>query len=155
MIILRKFTAPAGGGAAKRVRRGKASMNFFQRFMLGRYGLDQLSVAMVLLGMVLAIFSRVLGLWPLYTLAYLLLFLTILRVISRNIPRRTAENQKFLGLLYPLTRFWQGRGRRREDKKRYKYFRCKRCGQTLRVPRGRGKLQITCPKCHYEFIRKT
>ena len=76
-------------------------------------------------------------------LAYIPLIWSIYRMYSRNIEARRRENTAFLRFFSRLT------------DKQYRYFRCPQCGQQLRVPRGRGKISITCPKCHNQFIKKS
>lgn len=120
--------------------------------MWGRYGMDQLglcilgaSVALSLLGWVL---SRLPGfpsvvLLLLNLLCYGLLGWYVFRVFSRNLDARRRENNAFLCLF---------RGLRDKD---YRYYRCPGCRQLVRVPRGHGKIKISCPKCSEKFIRKS
>ena len=96
--------------------------------MVGRYGHDSLNQAMAvtaLVLMILGMFGPRLFSW----LAMALLVAVYFRMFSRNIPARSQENAK--------------------------YYRCPHCHQQLRVPRGRGKIEITCPKCHTEFVKKS
>lgn len=122
-----------------------------RRFFYGRYGSDQLNLAM-LIGMVAlsvlnCILYILLGSRLLYTLLSVavdtLLVLSVFRMFSRNISRRQAENQKWQSFLVRL--------RDRDNR----YFRCPSCKQRVRVPRRRGKINIRCPKCGEKFIRKT
>ena len=106
----------------------------FARFMYGRYGPDQLNTALLILGAVLSVVGMLLSA-P---------FLTVLfRMFSRNVNRRRLENQKFLQFFARL--------RDRENR----YFACPRCHQLVRVPRGKGKINIHCPKCGHQFVKKT
>ena len=119
----------------------------FRQFMTGRYGTDKLG--MTLLGAALAmsllgafIHNPVTNL--LLTLAYYgLMFWALFRIFSRNTSARYEENRKFL-------RFFD----RLKDWK-HCYFNCPKCRQLVRVPRGKGKIAITCPKCREKFIKKT
>lgn len=123
----------------------------FRRFMYGRYGSDQLNLAMLIAMVVLSLLNNILFallnsalLYFLLGLAvYLLLFFSFFRMFSRNIERRRAENQK-----------WQSFLTRLRDRNN-RYFRCPQCKQRVRVPRNRGKINIRCPKCGEKFIRKT
>ena len=87
--------------------------------------------------------------------AFVLLVWAYLRMLSRNTGRRYAENQKFLQFWRP----WGGRLRgviqRLQSGKDYCYFKCPHCGQKVRVPRGRGKIEITCPSCRQTFVKRT
>jgi len=129
--------------------------NFLRNFMIGRYGPDQLNVALILFSLVIAIVSRFVWTGVIIYLSYLLLILALFRMLSRNITRRRRENDKFLKFWSPLKSrvrmFFSGLKMR----KTHKFFRCPSCKNRLRVPRGKGKLQITCPKCGERFIRKT
>ncbi|MCI9510633.1 MAG: hypothetical protein HFF10_12985 [Angelakisella sp.] len=128
-------------------------MNWFRRFMMGRYGVDQLSFAMLLFSMVLVMFTRG-RFWPLAILGVIILGLSYYRMLSRNISARAQENGKFLRWWYRVKGSWDGFVNRLNDKG-HRYYRCPGCRQWLRVPKGRGKIAITCPRCKREFIKKT
>lgn len=122
--------------------------DWFRNFMLGRYGSDKLNVALLIFGVILMMLGSLLGkrlAWAswLTLLSYVPLFWCIFRMYSRNIEARRRENSAFLNFFNHL--------RDRE----HRYFRCPRCKQTVRVPRGRGKINIRCPKCSERFIRKS
>ena len=120
---------------------------------MGRYGVDQLTFAMLLLSMVMVMFTRG-RLWPLSVLGFLLLGLAYFRMLSRNISARAQENGVFLRYWYKVKNLWNRLLGQMSDKN-HRYFRCPQCYQQLRVPRGRGKIAITCPRCSHEFIKKT
>lgn len=117
------------------------------RFMSGRYGTDKLNMAILGVGVVLSLismFTRVALVNLILTLlSYGLLILALIRSFSRNTYKRYQENRKFLQFFDRL--------RDRE----HKYFNCPRCRQSVRVPRKKGKIAITCPKCRERFVRKT
>lgn len=121
--------------------------------MLGRYGVDHLSFAMLLPAMALMLLGRG-RLWPLELVGLALMVWADWRILSRNISARAQENGVFL-------RYWQGargawdRLTARIKDRDHCYYRCPRCRQQLRVPRGRGRIVITCPKCRHEFVKKT
>jgi len=119
--------------------------DWFRNFMLGRYGSDKLNVALLIAGVVLMALGSLFGkkLAFLSLVAYVPLFYCIFRMYSRNLEARRRENAMFVNFFNHL-----------KDKE-YRYFRCPRCKQTVRVPRGRGKINIRCPKCSERFIRKT
>lgn len=119
----------------------------FRHFMLGRYGTDKLNTCILWTGVVICLIAMVLP-WPvarllLTAVSYGLMIWAICRCFSRNTYRRYEENRRFL-------RFWE----RLKDRD-HKYFDCPHCRQPVRVPRGKGKIAITCPKCKERFIRKT
>lgn len=116
-------------------------------FMAGRYGTDKLN--MVILGVALAIvivYSFIpsgLVQLVLWALSYGLMIWAIFRSLSRNTYRRYEENRKFLRAVDQV------------KDHQHRYYNCPRCHQRVRVPRGKGKISITCPKCREKFTRKT
>jgi transcription elongation factor Elf1 len=72
-------------------------------------------------------------------------------MFSRNIPKRYAEDQKFLSVTGGVRKFFRIRKKRFEDRGEYRHFTCPKCGQDVRVPKGKGHVRITCPKCRTSF----
>lgn len=127
----------------------------FLRFMAGRYGADQLSrflsfTALALI--VLNIFFRSNVLW---VLSLVLLVLVYVRMFSKNFERRRRENERFLQIKNKLTGGFKNWTDRRKQSKDYVFFRCPSCHAMLRVPRGKGKIRVTCRKCGNAFEKKT
>ncbi|WP_373166373.1 hypothetical protein [Agathobaculum sp. Marseille-P7918] len=123
--------------------------------MAGRYGSDQLNNALLLLGLVLIVVEWI-SRWRWVSIFVLaLLILCYFRMFSRNIQARYAENQWFLRRWGPVSNRLRNMLARFRDRKTHRYFKCPQCKQRLRVPRGRGKINITCPHCHHQFIRKS
>ena len=120
----------------------------YQRFMAGRYGVsDKLNNAILWAGVILMVLCLFV---PndtvdlvLTLLSYGCLFLAISRICSRNTYKRYQENRKFLLLIDQI-----------KDRE-HRYFECPRCRQLVRVPRGKGKISIACPKCKEKFVKKT
>ncbi len=125
------------------------------RAMSGRYGIDQLS--QLYLGLAVAcLFLHVFTRSALANLAGMLLMAYCLyRTYSKNISKMSAQNQKFLTWRYrKIARYNQAK-KHWAQRKEYCFFKCPDCKQKVRVPRGRGKIAITCPKCKTEFIKKS
>ena len=123
----------------------------FIRFMNGRNGMDELARAeswVVMILLVVSIFTRSA---ILDILAIGLMIHMYFRVFSRNVNKRYAENQKFLNARYEWTVKAERRKKRFAQRKQYKFFKCPMCKQEVRVPRGHGKICITCPKCRDVF----
>lgn len=78
-----------------------------------------------------------------------------LSLFSRNIDKRCQENSRFLLVWNPIKRWFQQQKRRWKERKTHRYYHCPKCKNTLRVPKGIGKICITCPVCRTEFIKKT
>ena len=128
---------------------------WLRRFMLGRYGPDALGVALIALSVVLGLVSKLRILSYLLILSYAALFFALFRMLSKNLARRRAENDRFLTLWAPIRQLFMRLSRRYSDRKDHRFFRCPACRNKLRVPKHKGKIQITCPKCGERFIRKT
>ena len=125
------------------------------RFMVGRNGVDDLArfeSLFVLVVLILSIFTRS-GLLDLIAIAFIVHM--YFRVFSRNVSKRYEENQKFLNFRYDWTVKWNRKKKHFEQRKMYKFYKCPMCRQEVRVPRGHGKICITCPKCREEFIRRS
>ena len=123
-----------------------------QYWMMGRNGTDQLSIALLIAGFVISLFSNFF--WPLIFLSYAIYIWMLFRMFSRNLPARQRENQVFLRIWRPITQWFSFQRTRFRDRKLYRYFKCPHCGLRLRAPKGRGKIQVTCQKCHTEFIKR-
>ena len=125
--------------------------------MYGRNGVDALSWALVVLEVVLSLLSAFIHVrgvsQALYSVSSALMFVVLLRIFSRNLARRQAENAKFLTWWTPKANAIRGARARRADKA-HKYVRCS-CGAYCRVPRGVGKIELTCPKCGRKKVIKT
>lgn len=127
----------------------------YMRFMQGRNGFDQLTQFLNMVVLIIFVISLFVKWAPLYYLGLGLLVYMYFRVFSRNIPKRYAENQKFCNFRYDLAIKKNKMKKEWEQRKIYRFYRCPMCKQKVRVPRGRGKICITCPKCREEFVRRS
>ena len=125
-----------------------------RRFMYGRYGNDQLNLTLMTVYLLLYLVFIFFRLELLYWVSFCLLFVTLFRMLSRNLERRRMENARFLRAVNPLVRWFRFRRTIRRDKD-HVYFKCPNCGQQLRVPRGRGKITVTCRSCGASFQEKS
>lgn len=130
-------------------------MNGFRNFMAGRYGTDQLTVALLVAGMILTFIGDAFELYSLTIITYAIFFACIFRTMSRNTLARQKENIKFLKYWNPLRSWGKAKYSVLKSSKNYKYFKCPNCKQELRVPRGKGKITVTCQKCNTKFIQKS
>ena len=128
--------------------------NTVQRFMYGRYGVDEFGSFLLVTGMVLAFLSLFRLLFWLSIPAFAILIWSYVRIFSKNFAKRQSE----------LAKYWRIRSRVRDKlafwkskmkDKNHRYYRCKLCRTVMRVPRGKGKIEITCPKCRSKIIKKT
>ena len=126
-----------------------------QQFMYGRYGNDQLSRVYLVITLVLLVLS-LLTHWTIFYIAGIgLLIYCYYRMFSKNITKMSAQNQKYLNWRYGLAVKRQKTKTHIEQRKIYHFYRCPQCKQKVRVPKGHGKICITCPKCKMEFVRKS
>ena len=125
--------------------------DFFYRFMAGRYGGDELGRG----GLWLYIVLLALNLWlknsVLSVLELAVAVLCLLRALSRNLPARQAENEKYLALRAPVLRFFTRQRNRWRDRKTHVYRKCPGCRTFLRLPKTRGSHTCRCPQCGREF----
>ena len=129
--------------------------NRFRNFMMGRYGPDQLCVALFIAALAVRIIATFLRFYALDVLSFALLIYGFFRFFSRNIEKRRRENDVFLRYWGPA-RFKLRKSRDKfASRKTHKFFTCPNCKNTLRVPKGKGRIQITCPKCGERFERKS
>lgn len=127
----------------------------FMRFMQGRNGVDQLSQflnVIVIILLLVSIFTKsvILDWIPMVLFVYM-----YFRIFSKNIPKRSMENQKFCNMRYDFAIKKNKMKKEWEQRKIYRFYRCPMCKQRVRVPKGRGKICITCPKCKEEFVRRS
>lgn len=130
-------------------------MDWLRKWMYGRHGIDQLGVALMILYLVLSLIGRMFRFVPLWLLSAVPLVLCLYRMLSRDHTKRVQENIRFLQWWSPLARWAHGFAARLKDRRTHRYFKCPQCGSTLRVPKGKGKIRITCPVCRTEFVKKT
>lgn len=125
------------------------------RFMYGRYGSDELNMFLLIFSLILVFLSYIPKMGICSLIAYILVIWSLFRSFSKNFNKRRLELVKYIRLKNSVVgrislskQMWQNR-------KTHKYFRCKNCGNYFRVPKGKGKIEVTCPKCKEKTIRKS
>lgn len=126
-----------------------------QKFMIGRYGIDKLSTYLLYGGLAVVVLFNLLNWKIVGLLGWIAIILGYYRTFSRNRTKRYQENQKFLTFTRQFVRKWNNTRNKFYQRKAYKYYSCPNCKKELRVPRNKGKINITCPHCHERFIKKT
>lgn len=126
----------------------------FQQFMYGRYGGDTFSLVLLVIALVLSLIGG-LFFWPVTLLADVVYIYVLFRMFSKNIPARQREYYAFLKVWEPVKKWFRFQKQKFDQRGTYKYFKCPNCKQQLRAPRGRGKIEVTCQKCHTVFRTKT
>ncbi len=141
-------------------------MNRFRQFMyqlamrrsaamIGRNGPDSFARTCSYTGLALLILNLFINSRLCYTLSLVSLTYALFRIYSKNLVKRQAENAKFLQATAKIRAFFRGLKLRWADRNTYRYFSCPNCHQQVRVPKGRGKIEITCPRCRKTFIKKS
>ena len=128
--------------------------NAIQRLMYGRYGSDPFNLFLVGLYLILYLLSVLTRFSPLYWVSFFLVCYSLFRMLSRNFDRRRAENARFMKLAGPVLQWLRFQRSVRRDKE-HRYFKCPNCGQYLRVPRGKGRITVTCRGCGATFQEKS
>lgn len=128
--------------------------NAIQRFMYGRYGNDQFGFFLLGLSVALSLLATVFNLGILNLLAEVVIIYALFRMLSRNTYKRREENNKFLRKVNPFLKWFRLQQTMRKDKA-HRYFKCPNCSQYLRVPRGKGKITVTCRSCRASFQEKS
>jgi len=125
-----------------------------RQFMMGRYGADDLARCCLFLITIFLVLYMVTKSNVCYSLALVLLVINTFRIMSKNQEKRYQENVRFLNLVAKVKNLFLGKKRSGQDST-HKVYKCPNCKQKVRVPKGRGRIAITCPKCGTEFIKKT
>ena len=125
-----------------------------QRFMMGRHGTDQLSLALLIAGLALTLLTNLTHFFVFYWLGLITYGLGIFRVFSRNEIKRSEENMRWLKFWTELKTEVRQFFVRLKNMKKYRYFKCPECKARLRLPRNVGEVTVTCGKCHHQFKKK-
>ena len=133
----------------------------FNKFMQGRYGVDDFSrfimrvaLTLIILTMVVTMFNRNVG-SILDFLGIAAIVYAYFRIFSRNIQQRYAENQKYLQMTSKFRLRFNKEKNLMKQRKTHHIYSCPGCGQKIRIPRGKGKIEIECPKCHTKFVKRS
>ncbi len=134
------------------------SRRFFakiQQFMIGRYGADQFTLFLLIFSVVFTFLGNFKPIRFLYFVGVAIMMYAVFRALSKNYEQRRKELNWYLRWSEKPKAELKLLGNRFRDRKTHKYFKCKACKTVLRVPKDRGKIEITCPKCRAKVIKKT
>lgn len=129
--------------------------NWLRKFMMGRYGPDHLNAALLILAVALDLVNVFVNELWLGMASIAVLGFAFFRMLSRNISARRRENDRFLRFWWPVKQKIKGFFDRRKSRRTHRFFKCPACKNILRVPKEKGKIMITCPKCGERFQKKT
>ena len=124
-------------------------------FMRGRYGIDQFSNFLMGFGCALVFLTIFINNSLIYILGMASFVYAYVRIFSRNYHKRYAQNQKFLQKTAGIRAFFRKEKSKMNMRKTHRIFRCPECGQNVKVPKGKGKIAVTCPKCRCEFVKRS
>ena len=125
------------------------------RFMSGRYGLDSFGKCTLVSAIVLSLLSSVFRSELMNLIAWALIIYTYFRIFSKNIYKRYAENQTYLSKTYKLRTWFTKQKNMMKQRKTHHIYKCPTCKQKIRIPKGKGKIEIRCPKCYTTFIKNS
>lgn len=125
------------------------------RFMYGRNGVDHFSRFLIYAALVCILLDILLGGGIFYGLGLALMIYGYFRVFSKNVGKRRAENARYFQLRNKFVYGFRNWRERRKQSKDYCFFRCPSCRAMLRVPRGKGRIRVTCRKCGNAFEKRT
>ena len=126
-----------------------------QKWLSGRNGMDELARATYIASLVMTVIGHLLRSGMLVICSLALMGYSLWRVFSKRTYKRSDENRAFLGVYWKVANRIRNEFNKLKGRKFYRYFKCPQCHQTVRVPKGRGKIEITCPKCGCHFDGKS
>lgn len=124
-------------------------------YMNGRYGYDEFSKFLIILGLVFGIVSNFAGGVWVSAAGIAIIAFGVLRIVSKEKNNRYKELTKYLAVKYKVQHVYRKGKNRWVQRKAYKFVKCPNCKQKLRIPKGKKKLKVTCPSCKQSFIRKS
>lgn len=126
-----------------------------RKFMMGRYGIDSFGRFLLVLACITLLLSRMFFRNALYIVSLMILIYAYYRVFSKKINKRYKENNTYLNYKYKIRNFILKEKYMFKQRRIYHIYRCPGCRQKIRIPKGKGKVCITCPKCKTEFIKRS
>lgn len=136
--------------------------NFRQKmlqFMQGRYGVDQFSNFLIWTGVAVSLLTLLIRQPFLMYVSWIFIIYAYIRIFSKQVNKRYAQNQKFLNKTFAIRNVFAKIKYRikygKQEASPYHIYRCRKCGQKIRIPKGKGKIMVTCPKCRYQFKKRS
>ena len=127
----------------------------FIRFMSGRYGIDSFGKFTLILGVAALILSGWFDSFIFSVVAGVCVIYSYFRIFSRNVYKRAAENQTWLNKTYKIRGWFARQKNSASQRKVYHIYKCPSCRQKIRIPKGKGKIEVRCPKCSTTFIKNS
>ena len=127
----------------------------FIRFMYGRYGVDSFGRFLIGLAFVTIILANITDKGIFSLCSWFLIIYAYFRMFSKNIYKRASENQLFLSKTAGIRNWFYKQKNLMAQRKTHRIFKCPTCRQKIRVPKGKGRIEIRCPKCNTKFIKNS
>lgn len=124
------------------------------RFMQGRYGIDEFSRLLATIGLIIVVISSFIDQNFLYIIGFIVFVYGYYRVFSKNHSNRVRENQKYLYYVNKVKKIFKEKKNVVNIRKTHHVYSCPNCKQKIKIPRGKGKIEVTCPMCQTKFIKK-
>lgn len=124
-----------------------------RNFMIGRYGIDNFSKFLMGIALALCILDIFLNNIFIHSWFVIIIIYVYYRMFSKNHSKRYQENLKFLRIKNKLFRKFNSEKAMMKERKTHRIYKCPNCNQKIRIPKGKGRICITCPKCKTEFTR--
>ncbi len=125
------------------------------RFMYGRYGMDTLGKWTIGAGLLAMLLSNLRDNYTLFLISWACIIYAYFRMFSKNIYKRSAENQAFLNKTVRIRSWFSRQKGMAAQRKTHHIYRCPGCRQKIRIPRGKGRIEVRCPKCGTTFIKNS
>jgi len=129
-------------------------MKKIREFLMNRYGMDTFNRALIIFYIIFLFLSLITRKDIFMYISLALAIYQVFRAFSKNFAARSKENQQFLKLWNPVKRKYYSIKKKLSDKT-HRYYKCPKCKTEIRVPKNKGKIRITCPKCKDQFIKNT
>lgn len=125
-------------------------------------GFDELSRFLLKTGAIVLLLGVILRAPLVSWIGFAIILFFYIRTFSKNKQKYYQQNRTFLRYKRQFTAFFyhqktkvQKQKNRWEQRKTHRFYKCPSCGQKIRVPKGRGKISITCPSCSTKFVKKS
>ncbi|MDE6252726.1 MAG: hypothetical protein K2M78_08815 [Lachnospiraceae bacterium] len=125
------------------------------RFMMGRYGVDDFSRFLMAIAFIFLVLNLIFRTGWFYILAIVVLAYCYYRILSKNHDKRYRENIKYTYYRDKAVNIFKREKSHMQQRKTHHIYTCRKCKQKIRIPKGKGKIQVTCPRCGFQFVKKS
>lgn len=122
-----------------------------QKFLKGRYGVDELYRFLLIICLVVIIVNMFVNSIILRIIELIIFIYAIYRILSKNIYKRNKENKKYLEIKDKIVKFIEYHKQKYRDRNTHMYKKCPKCKQKIRLPLKKGKHTVKCPNCKEKF----